>query len=51
MTMPASVPVPGVENSFAIRTQRLNLWYGTFQALFDIEINVEQGLKSSVPQV
>ncbi len=29
---------------FAIRTSKLNLWYGTFQALFDVDFNVKQGL-------
>lgn len=28
----------------AIRTSKLNLWYGTFQALYDVDFNVRQGL-------
>ncbi|MHC5010139.1 MAG: phosphate ABC transporter ATP-binding protein [Planctomycetota bacterium] len=27
----------------AIRTRGLNLWYGTFQALFDVDLDVKQG--------
>jgi len=27
----------------AIRIRKLNLWYGTFQALFDVELDVKQG--------
>ena len=28
----------------AIETRDLNLWYGTFQALFDVNIRVKQGM-------
>jgi phosphate transport system ATP-binding protein len=28
---------------YAIETQNLNLWYGTFQALFDINLQIKQG--------
>jgi len=34
--------------SLAIRTQNLNLWYGTFQALFDIDLDIEQGIITSM---
>ena len=33
---------------FAISTEKLNLWYGTFQALFDVDLNVRQGLITSM---
>ncbi len=29
---------------FAIETHELNLWYGTFQALFDVDLQIKQGL-------
>jgi len=29
---------------FAIETHELNLWYGTFQALFDVDLQIRQGL-------
>jgi len=29
---------------FAIETHDLNLWYGTFQALFDVDLMIKQGL-------
>jgi phosphate transport system ATP-binding protein len=32
----------------AIRTQKLNLWYGTFQALFDIDLDIKQGIITSM---
>ncbi len=34
----------GHDASPAIRTRDLNLWYGTFQALFDVDFDVKQGL-------
>ncbi|MGB5535734.1 MAG: ATP-binding cassette domain-containing protein, partial [Thiogranum sp.] len=32
----------------AIRTGDLNLWYGTFQALFDINLDIKQGIITSM---
>ena len=32
----------------AISTQELNLWYGTFQALFDIDLDIKQGIITSM---
>jgi phosphate transport system ATP-binding protein len=32
----------------AIRTRVLNLWYGSFQALFDINVNIKQGRVTSL---
>ena len=39
---------PAVDTSLAISTRKLNLWYGTFQALFDIDLNIKQGLITSM---
>jgi len=36
------------DTSLAIRTKKLNLWYGTFQALFDIDLDIKQGLITSM---
>ncbi|MGB5715774.1 MAG: ATP-binding cassette domain-containing protein, partial [Gammaproteobacteria bacterium] len=33
---------------FAIHTEKLNLWYGTFQALFDIDLDIKQGIITSL---
>jgi phosphate transport system ATP-binding protein len=33
---------------YAIRSENLNLWYGTFQALFDINLNIKHGLITSM---
>ena len=32
----------------AIETRDLSLWYGTFQALFDVNIQVKQGMITSL---
>lgn len=37
---PASAP--------AIETHKLNLWYGDFQALFDVDLNIKQGIITSL---
>ena len=44
MTATATAPGQSAERSLAIRTQKLNLWYGTFQALFDIDLDIRQGI-------
>ena len=48
--MAAAIPVSGTgqEKSLAISTQKLNLWYGTFQALFDIDLSINQGIITSM---
>ena len=33
---------------FAIRTQRLDLWYGTFQALFEVDLAIRSGMITSL---
>lgn len=37
-----------VDNSLAISARKLNLWYGTFQALFDIDLDIKQGIITSM---
>jgi phosphate transport system ATP-binding protein len=32
----------------AIRTGKLNLWYGTFQALFDVDLSIRDGIITSL---
>ena len=39
---------PGREPTLAIRTRKLNLWYGTFQALFDVDLDIKQGMITSM---
>jgi phosphate transport system ATP-binding protein len=34
--------MPG-KDQFAIETRNLNLWYGTFQALFDVNLQIKRG--------
>ena len=39
----------GAEDSkIAIRARNLNLWYGSFQALFDINLEIKQGIITSM---
>ena len=33
---------------YAIQTRKLNLWYGTFQALFDVDLNIRNGMITSL---
>ena len=33
---------------YAIHTEKLNLWYGTFLALFDIDLDIKQGIITSL---
>jgi len=39
---------PAREPALAIRTRKLNLWYGTFQALFDVDLDIRQGIITSM---
>ena len=36
------------DNELAIRTKKLNLWYGTFQALFDVDLDIKKGIITSM---
>jgi phosphate transport system ATP-binding protein len=36
------------QSEFAIHTKALNLWYGTFQALFDVNLDIKQGIITSL---
>ena len=35
-------------NELAINTRDLNLWYGDFQALFDVNLDIKQGIITSM---
>ncbi|MDX2503473.1 MAG: phosphate ABC transporter ATP-binding protein [Gammaproteobacteria bacterium] len=35
-------------NHYAITTDKLNLWYGSFQALYDIDLNIKKGIITSL---
>ncbi len=39
-----TAPVP----EYAIRSDKLNLWYGTFQALIDVSLNIKKGMITSM---
>lgn len=36
------------QQTYAIHTSKMNLWYGTFQALYDIDLNIHQGQITSM---
>ena len=38
----------GIDKSLAISARNLNLWYGTFQALFDVDLDIKQGMITSM---
>ncbi len=38
----------GGQNGLAIRTRDLNLWYGTFQALYDVNLDIKKGIITSL---
>lgn len=38
----------GIDTRLAISTKKLNFWYGTFQALFDVDLDIKQGLITSM---
>ena len=38
------IPNTGTAKDLGIRTEQLSLWYGTFQALFDVDFDVKQGI-------
>ena len=44
----SSQTVTDTSLEYAIHTEKLNLWYGTFQALFDIDLDIKQGIITSL---
>jgi phosphate transport system ATP-binding protein len=48
MADPTPLPHPAADHGLAIRTRKLNLWYGTFQALFDVDLDIRQGIITSM---
>ncbi len=36
------------EQTYAIQTEKLNLWYGTFQALYDVDLKIPDGRITSL---
>lgn len=46
---PSTTPEPtGEPASLAIETKKLNLWYGDFQALLDVDLQVKSGIITSM---
>ena len=37
-----------LNSQYAIETEKLNLWYGDFQALFDVDLQVKRGIITSM---
>jgi phosphate transport system ATP-binding protein len=48
MTNAAQPQTQPTSPGLAIRTRGLNLWYGTFQALFDVDLDVPEGMITSL---
>ena len=46
--VPDGRETPVASSELAIRTKDLNLWYGTFQALFDVDLDIKQGIITSM---
>ena len=46
-TTAAQIPAEG-SAEYAIQTEMLNLWYGTFQALFDVDLKIRNGMITSL---
>ncbi len=44
----ASAEQPDNQAGIAIQTDQLNLWYGTFQALFDVNLAIRKGIITSL---
>ena len=44
----SSVGAVSTGTDLAIRTSKLSLWYGTFQALIDVDLEIERGLITSL---
>lgn len=42
------VALDKVATQLAIETEKLNLWYGTFQALFDVDLQIKEGIITSL---
>jgi len=47
-TLTPGTPKETTGTTPAIRTRDLNLWYGTFQALFDVDLEIKQGQITSL---
>jgi len=45
---PQKTEQPGAVPPMAIASRGLNLWYGTFQALFDVDLDIKQGIITSM---
>ncbi len=45
---PSESAAPEVDIVHAIETRKLNLWYGTFQAIFDVDLEVKHNLITSM---
>jgi phosphate transport system ATP-binding protein len=49
MNATAAAVTPGTNApDYAIHTKQLNLWYGTFQALYDVDLNIRNGMITSL---
>lgn len=48
MSTATAKKVETVSPEFAIQTSKLDLWYGTFQALFEVDLSIKSGIITSL---
>jgi len=48
MNMATAEKLDDNNHDYAITTEKLNLWYGNFQALYDIDLNIRDGMITSL---
>ena len=48
MGIATDTPTATGQPEYAIRTEKLNLWYGSFQALFDVDLDIKHGIITSL---
>lgn len=48
MDVTTATPTAVRQPEYAIHTKRLSLWYGSFQALFDVDLDIKHGIITSL---
>ncbi len=48
MNQASQIIEDAASDEYAIHTHALNLWYGTFQALFDVDLSIKKGIITSL---
>ncbi len=48
MNQASQITEESTTDEYAIHTHQLNLWYGTFQALFEVDLSIKKGIITSL---